>query len=493
MAYKSLQAFVEDLEKAGELHRISVPVDPYLEITEIADRISKGPAELNKALLFENVKGSDIPVLINAMGNEKRMAMALGVQQLDDLRTNLARLIDPKLPRGLGPTLGRVTEMVGALRSVGLKPKIVSHAPVQEVVLTGEHATLEGLPIITCWPEDGGPYITLPTVITRDPVTQVRNVGMYRVQVYDERTVGMHWQLHKGGAEHERTARELGQEQIPVAISLGGDPAVIWSGSAPLPPGIDEFLLAGWLRGKPVELVRCVTQPLEVPAQADIVIEGYVDPAESRMEGPFGDHSGYSTPPAPYPVLHITAVTRRRQPIYPTTIVGKPPMEDYWMGKATERLFLPLMQLFQGEIVDVNMPAAGVFHNLIFVSIKKRYPGHARKVINGLWGLGLMMLTKAIVVVDEDVDVQNLEEAYFHLWGNVDWSRDVIIQDGPVDALDHGSHNFAFGGRIGIDATRKLPAEGYTRGWPTAIEMSEAIKERVSRRWQQYGFKTEPR
>lgn len=489
MAYKNLQAFIKALGKAGELHRIPVPVDPYLEITEITDRVSKGPASQNKALLFERVRGSDMPVLINALGNEKRMAMALGVSQLEELRQNLARLIDPKLPRGLRPTLGRAGEMLGALRSVGLKPKIVSKAPVQEVVKTEEMATLVGIPILTCWPEDGGPYLTMTTVISRDPLTQVRNVGMYRVQVYDERTVGMHWQLHKGGAEHERTARELGQEQIPVAISLGGDPAIMWSGSAPLPPGIDEFLLAGWLRGKPVELVRCVSQPLEVPAHAEIVIEGYVDPAESRLEGPFGDHTGYYTPPDDYPVLHITAVTHRRSPIYPTTVVGQPPMEDYWMGKATERLFLPLMQLFQGEIVDVNMPAAGVFHNLIFISIKKRYPGHARKVINGLWGLGLMMLTKAIVIVDEDVDVQNLEEAYFHLWGNVDWSHDVIIQDGPVDALDHASYHFAFGGRIGIDATRKFPAEGYERGWPTPIAMSAEIKERVTRQWRQYGFK----
>ncbi len=488
MAYQNLQAFIDKLEKAGELHRITVPVDPYLEITEITDRISKGAAAHNKALLFERVKGSDMPVLINALGNEKRMAMALGVGELDDLRHNLAHLLDPKLPRGLRPTLSRAGEMLGALRSIGLKPRIVGNAPVQEVVKTGDNATLDGIPILTCWPADGGPYITMPTVISRDPLTQVRNVGMYRLQVYDNHTVGMHWQLHKGGAEHERVAREMGKEQIPVAVSLGGDPAIMWSGSAPLPPNVDEFLLAGWLRGKPVELTRCISQPLEVPAHAEIVIEGYVDPAESRLEGPFGDHTGFYTPPDHYPVLHITAITHRRRPVYPATVVGKPPMEDYWMGKATERLFLPLMQLFMGEIVDVNMPAAGVFHNLIFVSIKKRYPGHARKVINGLWGLGLMMLTKAIVIVDEDVDVQNPDEAYFHLFGNVDWSRDVIIQDGPVDALDHASYNFAFGGRIGIDATRKLPGEGYTRGWPDPIEMSAEIKERVARRWLQYGF-----
>lgn len=488
MAYKNLREFIKRLDDAGELHRITAPVDPYLEITEITDRVSKGPLEQNKALLFERVKGSEMPVLINALGGPRRMAWALGVEDLDELNQNLAKLVDLKLPQGMGPALGRATDLLGALRSIGLKPNIVRNAPVQEVVKTGAAATLAGIPILTCWPEDGGPYITMTTVISRDPVSGGRNVGMYRVQVYDERTVGMHWQLHKGGAEHERAARELGQERVPVAISLGGDPAVMWSGSAPLPPGIDEFLLAGWLRGKPVELVKCVSQPLEVPAAAEIVIEGYVDPAESRLEGPFGDHTGFYTPPDPYPVLHITAVTHRQDAIYPATVVGKPPMEDYWMGKATERLFLPLMKIFQGEIVDVNMPAAGVFHNLIFVSIKKRYPGQARKVINGLWGLGLMMLTKVIVIVDADVDVQNLDEAYFHLWGNVDWGRDVIVQDGPVDALDHGSHHFAFGGRIGIDATRKLPEEGYTRGWPTPIEMSEEIKARVTRRWSVYGF-----
>jgi 4-hydroxy-3-polyprenylbenzoate decarboxylase len=488
MAYKDLRDFIKHLEKSGELQRISVPVDPHLEITEITDKVSKGPREQNKALFFETVKGSEMPVLINSLGSPQRMAWALGVADLDELNLNLAKLVDLKLPQGFGATLGRAGEMFGALKAVGLKPKVLNKAPAQEVVKTGEDATLAGIPILTCWPDDGGPYITLPTVITRDPVSGGRNVGMYRLQVYDERTLGMHWQLHKGGAEHERLARERGGENIPVAVSIGGDPAVMWSGSAPLPPGVDEFLLAGWLRGRPVELVECVSQPLKVPADAEIVIEGYVDPTESRSEGPFGDHTGFYTPPDEYPVLHITAVTHRKDAIYPTTVVGIPPMEDYWMGKATERLFLPLMKLFLGEIVDVNMPASGVFHNLIFVSIKKTYPGHARKVINGLWGLALMSLTKTIVIFDEDVDVQNENEAYFHMFGNVDWSRDVLIQDGMVDALDHASYNFAFGGKIGIDATRKLPTEGYTRGWPKPVEMSEAIKERVTRRWSTYGF-----
>ncbi len=488
MAYKDLREFIRLLEKGGELVRIEAPVEARLEITEITDRVSKGPDAQNKALLFENVVGSEMPVLINMFGSARRMAWALGVRDLDDLNEKMARLIDPKPPKGLGPTVGRAKDMLGALKSAGLKPKIVKNAPVQQVVKTGEAASLAGIPILTCWPEDGGPFITLPTVITRDPVTGGRNVGMYRMQVYDDATTGMHWQLHKGGAEHEREAREAGEARIPVAVSLGGDPAVIWSGSAPLPPGVDEFLLAGWLRGKPVELVKCVSQPLEVPAHAEIVIEGYVDPDERRTEGPFGDHTGYYTPPDDYPVLHITAVTHRKDAIYPATVVGLPPMEDAWMGKATERLFLPLMKLFQGEIVDWNMPAAGVFHNLIFVSIKKRYPGHARKVINGMWGMGLMSLTKAIVIFDEDVDVQNEQEALFHMFGNVDWSRDVIIQDGPVDALDHASYNFAFGGKIGIDATRKLPAEGYARTWPALVAMGDEIKERVTRRWKLYGM-----
>ncbi|MEM4235349.1 MAG: menaquinone biosynthesis decarboxylase, partial [Candidatus Methanomethylicaceae archaeon] len=403
MAYRNLRDFIARLETAGELVRIQAPVSAHLEITEIVDRVSKGPANRNKALLFEQVKGYDIPLLINLFGSPRRMAWALGVEDLNELRDKMAALIRPELPRGLGQMLDRAGELWGALRAVGLGPKIVRNAPVQEVVLTGEQATLDRFPILQCWPKDGGRYITLPTVITRDPVSGIRNVGMYRLQVHDERTLGMHWQIHKGGAEHERKAIEANADRIPVAVSLGGDPAVIWAGSAPLPPDIDEFLLAGWLRGRPVELARCVTQPLEVPAEAEIVIEGYVDPDEKRPEGPFGDHTGYYTPVDEYPVMHITAITHRREPIYPTTVVGRPPMEDYWMGKATERLFLPLMRLFLPEIVDIHMPPEGVFHNLVFVSIRKRFPGHPRKVINGLWGLGLMMLAKCIIVLDEHV------------------------------------------------------------------------------------------
>ncbi len=487
MAYRDLREFIARLESAGELLRVRAPVSAHLEISEIVDRVSKGPAAQNRALLFENVKGYETPVLINAFGSARRMALALGVERLDELSDRLRSLLNLELPRGLGPMLDRAGEIWGALRSVGLGAKMVRTAPVQEVVRTDDAATLDRLPILHCWPKDGGRYITLPAVITRHPRTGTRNVGMYRLQVHDARTLGMHWQIHKGGAEHQRLASD-GRSLIPVAVSLGGDPAVMWCASAPLPPDVDEFLLAGWLRGKPVPLVKCVSQPLEVPADAEIVIEGYVDPAESRPEGPFGDHTGYYTPVEDYPVMYVTAVTHRQDAIYPATLVGRPPMEDYWMGKATERLFLPLIQLFLSEVVDIAMPPEGVFHNLVLVSIRKRFPGHARKVINGLWGLGLMMLAKAIVVFDEDVDVQNPSEAYWQMLGNVDWARDVVIQEGPTDALDHASYRFAYGGKIGIDATAKDASEGYPRQWPERVAMSEAIRELVTQRWAEYGL-----
>lgn len=486
MAYKDLSDYINQLEEAGELVRIKTPVSRDLEITEITDRVSKMPADKNKALLFENVENQEMPVLINAFGSEKRMAMALGVECLEDLRHNLAKLIDMKLPEGLGAAMGRATELFGALRAVGLKPSRTGNGFCQEVVHI-EDASLNDLPVLQCWPDDGGRYITLMQVITRDPETNQRNVGMYRVQVYDDKTAAMHWQRHKGGAEHERVAKEMEKPIIPAAIVLGGDPAQMWCASAPLPPGIDEYLLAGWLRGKPVTFVECVSQPLEVPADAEIVIEGYVDPNDQRLEGPFGDHTGFYTPADTFPTFHVTAITHRKNAIYPTTIVGKPPMEDYWMGKATERLFLPLMKLFQGEIVDVNMPAEGVFHNLIIVSIKKRFPGHPFKVCYGLWGLGLMMLAKAIVIVDEEVDVHNLSEVAWRVLGNVDWKRDVVVVDGPVDQLDHSAVRDSFGGKIGIDATAKGPSDGHERGWPQEIMMSEAIRKRVDEKWISYG------
>lgn len=488
MTFRDLRDFIRELEKRGELIRVRVPVDPELEITEIVDRISKAPAAQNKAILFESVRGSNMPVLINAFGSAARMALALNVDTLEQLNHDLAKTIDLKLPQGLGAALNRGRDLFGVLQSIGLGPKIVKSAPVQEVVITDRPA-LSKLPILKCWPLDGGKYITLMQVITRDPVTNVRNVGMYRLQVKDDQTLMMHWQRHKGGAEHQRVAQDVQKPRIPCAIAIGGDPASMWSASAPLPPNIDEYLLAGYLRGKPVEFVKCVSQPIEAPAHAEIVIEGYVDPNEHDVEGPFGDHTGFYTPADRFPIFHVTAITHRADAIYPTTIVGKPPMEDYWMGKATERLFLPLLRLFLGEVVDYNMPAEGVFHNLVIVSIKKRFPGHPQKVMFGIWGLGLMMLTKAIVVVDENVNVHDLQEVAWRVLGNVDWKRDITLVDGAVDQLDHSSVRDSFGGKIGIDATAKGPMDGHPRGWPTEIEMDPAIKALVDRRWTEYGIK----
>jgi len=487
MSVNNLREFIALLETEDQIAHVNVPVSPLLEITEITDRICKGLPAKNKALLFENLPGYDIPVLINVFGSAQRMARALGVNELNELNEQLSKVIDPRLPQGLREMLGRGQELLNVLRAIGLGPKKTRHAPVQEIVQR-ENPSMEFLPVLQCWPQDGGRFITLPQVITRDPQSGTRNVGMYRLQVVDERTLLVHWQRHKGGAEHERIAQAMHKESIPAAIVLGGDPASMWCSSAPLPPNIDEYLLAGYLRGAPVEFVDCVSQPLEVPSEAEIVIEGYVDPNEHQPEGPFGDHTGYYTPVEPFPVFHVTAITRRSEPIYPTTIVGIPPMEDVWMGKATERVFLPLMRLFLPEIVDVNMPSEGVFHNLVLVSIQKRFPGHARKVLSGLWGLGLLTLAKTIVVFDEWVDVQNLSQAAWQALGNVDWSHDILITEGPTDHLDHASRHHSFGGKIGIDATAKLPEEGYTRSWPDVIRMDSAVRERVDQIWEELGL-----
>lgn len=484
---KDLREFIDLLETKNQLVRIDRPVSAQLEITEITDRVCKSPAQQNKALLFENVTGSDLPILINAFGNRERMSWALGVEDLEELNQHLAAIIDPRLPKGLRETIGRGQELLDVLRSIGMGPKKVNRAPVQEIVET-DHPSINFIPVLQCWPEDAAPFITLPQVITRDPQSKIRNVGMYRLQVVDEQTLLVHWQRHKGGAEHARVARQIEDERIPAAVVLGGDPASMWCSSAPLPPDIDEYLLAGYLRGKPVEFIDCVSQPLEVPANAEIVIEGYINPNEHLPEGPFGDHTGYYTPIEPFPVFHVTAVTHRSQPIYPTTVVGIPPMEDVWMGKATERIFLPLIRLFLPEIVDVNMPAEGAFHNLVLVSMKKRFPGHARKVISGLWGLGLLSLSKALVVMDEWVDVQNLSQAAWQALGNVDWSHDVIHLDGPVDHLDHASYQHSFGGKIGIDATAKLPDEGYSRTWPQVVHMDPDVKAKIDQIWEDLGI-----
>jgi 4-hydroxy-3-polyprenylbenzoate decarboxylase len=480
MAVSDLRELIAHLERRRQLRRITVPVSRDLEITEIVDRVSKTRGESNVALLFERVEGSDMPVLVNAFGSEERMALALGVERLDQLGERIARLLDLKLP---GSFLDKLKKLGTLLDVAKAAPRRVDGAPCQEIVETSS-PSLAALPALTCWPEDGGRYITLPAVFTRDPSTGARNVGMYRLQIFDERTLGMHWQLHKGGAEHEHKATA----RMPVAIALGGDPALIYAASAPLPPGIDEVVFAGWLRGSGVEMVACRTIDLEVPAQAEIVLEGYVDPAERRREGPFGDHTGYYSLARDYPVFHLTALTRRARPIYPTTIVGRPPQEDYWLGKATERIFLPVMKLMLPEIVDLNMPAEGVFHNLVIVSIRKRYPGQARKVMTALWGMGLMMLAKTIVVVSEHVNVHDLSEVAWRATGNIDPKRDLMILEGPMDDLDHAAVRHRYGGKLGIDATEKGPLDELGQPWPHEIRMTDEMRERVTRRWKDYGL-----
>jgi 4-hydroxy-3-polyprenylbenzoate decarboxylase len=480
MAFSDLRDFLARLEKDGRLRRVTAPVSRDLEITEIVDRVSKTRGDGNVALLFERVDGFDMPVLVNAFGSQARMATALEVERLDELGERIAKLLDARLPGTFSERLRKLGTLIDVVRAA---PKTVEQAPCQEIVETAS-PSLAGLPILQCWPGDGGRYITLPAVFTRDPLTGARNVGMYRLQVFDDRTLGMHWQTHKGGAEHEHRA----SSRMPVAIALGGDPAMIYAASAPLPPGLDEVVFAGWLRGRGVEMVRCRTVDLEVPANAEIVLEGWVEPSERRLEGPFGDHTGYYSLARDYPVFHLSAVTRRARPIYPTTIVGRPPQEDYWLGKATERIFLPIMRLMLPEIVDVNMPAEGVFHNLVIVSIRKRYPGQARKVMQALWGMGLMMLAKTIVVVSEHVNVHDLSEVAWRATGNIDPRRDLIVLDGPMDDLDHAALRHRFGGKLGVDATEKGPLDDVTQAWPEEIRMSDAVRERVTQRWKEYGL-----
>ncbi|MBI2156224.1 MAG: menaquinone biosynthesis decarboxylase [Candidatus Rokubacteria bacterium] len=484
MSVRDLREFAAHLERAGRLRRVGVPVSRDLEIAEIADRVSKSAGERNVALLFERVDGFDMPVLVNAFGAADRMAAALGVTRLDELAERVAKLLDLRMPGTFAEKLAKLGTLFDVVRA---GPRRVTQAPCQEVVET-QHPSLAALPVLRCWPGDGGRYITLPGVFTRDPRTGARNVGMYRLQVFDDRTLGMHWQTHKGGAEHERVALEAAGQRMPVAIALGGDPAMIYAASAPLPPGVDEVVFAGWLRGQGVELVRCVTNDLDVPAQAEIVLEGWVDPRERRLEGPFGDHTGYYSLAREYPVFHLTAVTRRARPIYPTTIVGRPPQEDYWLGKATERLFLPIIRMMLPEVVDMNMPAEGIFHNLVIVSIRKRYPGHARKVMSALWGLGLMMLAKTIVVVSEHVNVHDLSEVAWRATGNIDPKRDLVLLEGPMDDLDHAALRHRFGGKLGVDATEKGPLDDVGQPWPEEIRMSEEIRALVARRWKDYGL-----
>ncbi len=481
MAYKDLRDYLDRLERGGGLVRIHTPVDPHLEITEIADRVVKkgGPA-----LLFEKVKGSPFPLVINLFGTPDRMKLALEVEDLEEIGQEMVDLIEPELPTSFMEKLKALPKLK---KMVDFIPKRVKTGPCKEVILKGDQVNLLELPVMKCWPLDGGPFITLPLVFTKDPETGARNCGMYRMQVFDEKTTGMHWHVHKDGARHYLKAERRG-EPLEVAVALGCDPATIYAATAPLPPDMDEMLFAGFLRKAPVELVKCETVDLEVPAQAEFVLEGYANPGERRIEGPFGDHTGYYSMADPYPVFHVTCITRRGKPIYPSTIVGKPPMEDCHIGKATERIFLPLMKKQLPEIVDMNLPVEGVFHNLAIISIDKQYPGHARKVINALWGMGQMMFTKIIIVVDSWVNVHDWSQVVWRMGNNVDPARDIIITQGPVDVLNHASPLPNFGGKMGIDATKKWKEEGFEREWPPDIEMSQEIKNLVNQRWKEYGL-----
>jgi 4-hydroxy-3-polyprenylbenzoate decarboxylase len=476
MSFTDLRDWLDHLRAAGELHEVDVEVDPDLEITEITDRTVKagGPA-----LYFRHVKGSQLPLVINQFGTRRRACMAFGVDDLDELGERVSEVLEMTPPEGMMNKL----RALGRLKSLAdSRPRSVSSGPCQEIVL--DPPSLDGLPIMTCWPGDGGPYITLPAVITSDPRSGQRNVGMYRVQKLDSTTLAMHWQIHKDGAADWRGMGE----RMDVAIALGVDPITCYTASAPLPKHIDELMLSGFLRGKPVEVVRCRTVDLEVPARAEIVIEGHIVRGELHDEGPFGDHTGYYTPVEPFPVVHVTAVTMRRDAIYPSIVVGVPPAEDAWLGKITERLFLPAVRLTLPELVDYDLPVAGAFHNLCIVAIRKSFPGQARKVMHAVWGTGLMALTKGVVVVDAHIDPHDYEQVMWQVGANVDPARDIELASGPLDHLDHAPTHQFVGGKIGIDATAKWEAEGYVRGWPEAIEMRHEIRTLVDRRWAEYGL-----
>ena len=545
LAYDDLRDWIKALEKQGELKRIREEVSPDLEITEITDRVSKigarsGAGECaapqkyapgGPALLFENVKGHPgHKVFINQFGSERRMALALGVNRLDEIAERIHGLMNVKPPEGLFDKL-KMLPQLSALTSAFPKTVSAKDAPCKEVILR-DNFDLRQFPILKCWPHDGGPFITLPCVHTRDPRTGKRNIGMYRMQVFDGQTTGMHWQRQKVAAEHyrealralaaagaegdPRTARvaamaesaggavaipdgpigglpqvavgHLKGSRLEVAVAIGTDPATTFAAIVPAPPEVEEFMIAGFLRGKPVEIVKCETVDLEVPAHAEIILEGYVELGELRTEGPFGDHTGFYTMTDEYPVFHITCITHRKDPIYAATIVGKPPMEDAWMGKAVERIFLPAMKMQIPELVDIHLPVEGVFHNLMIVSIRKSYPGQARKVMNAIWALGQAMFTKCIVVVDEDCDVQDVGEVVLRVTNNIDPERDIQFTLGPVDSLDHASRLPNYGSKMGIDATRKWKAEGFERPWPAMIEMDSATKAKVDALWARLGL-----
>jgi 4-hydroxy-3-polyprenylbenzoate decarboxylase len=522
LAYNDLRDWMAALERAGELQKIRTEADPILEIAEITDRVSKSSPEKygagGPALLFLNIKGHPgAQLLINQFGSERRMRLALEVHALDEIADRIRAFMDVKSPQGF---LDKV-KMLPMVAEMGkFFPKTVTSGSCKEVIRRDKFSLLD-FPILQCWPKDAGRFITLPCVITRDPKTGKRNVGMYRMQVYDERTAGMHWQRQKVAAEHYREALrgaaassqsagrwpsaaasvdimarssggavlaegERPSGKMEVAVAIGTDPALTFSAIVPAPPDVEEFIIAGFLRQKPVELVKCETVDLEVPADAEIVLEGYVNLDELRSEGPFGDHTGFYSLEDLYPVFHVTCLTHRKDPIYATTIVGKPPMEDGWMGKAVERIFLPLMKLTIPELVDVNLPLEGVFHNLMIVSIRKSYPGQARKVMNAIWSLGQAMFTKCILVVDEDVNVHDVGEVTLKVLNNIDPERDIQFTLGPVDSLDHASRLPNYGSKMGVDATRKWPSEGFTRPWPDEINMDSKTKSLVDSKWKAF-------
>ncbi len=480
MPYKNLQQFIKELETLGELHRVTAEVEHELEITEIADRISKscGPA-----LLFERVRGFSYPLLINAFGSYKRMQLALSCKSFDEIAVRLESNIKMRPPEGF---MDKIRMLFTLKEIAGFIPKKVKTAPCQENIYT-DGLLLDRLPVLKCWPHDGGPFITLPIVITKDPDTGIQNTGMYRMQKYDNLSTGMHWQYNKDGTRHFDKYKNR-KQRMDVAVALGGSPAVTYAASAPLPPDIDEFIFAGFLESRPVEIVKAKTVDLFVPAEADFIIEGYVDPDEDRIEGPFGDHTGFYSAADIYPVFHVTALTCRNDAIYPATIVGKPPMEDCYMAKATERVFLPMLKFLIPEIVDMELPIEGVFHNCALISIDKKYPGQAKKVINALWGLGQMASTKFVAIFDKDINLRDSGTVVWKLLNNVDPKRDLLMSEGPLDALDHSAPYPNFGGKMGIDATRKTREEGMGRDWPDEIVMSREIKDKVVKRWKEYGF-----
>lgn len=475
MKWNNLKDFINFLESKNELVRISEEIDPVLEIAEITDRVSKarGPA-----LLFENVKGSTFPLVINLFGSYQRMSWALGYEDMEIAAEKLREIFKTEPPDNFWEKLKMIPKAAQIAKAL---PKVTKTAPCQEIVW--DEVDLNKLPILKCWPDDGGKFITLPMVITKDPESGRRNVGLYRMQVLDKTSTAMHWQIHKVGAHHYKLYQQKNQK-IPVAVAIGGDPILTYTATAPLPPQVDEFMFAGFLKGERVPMVKCLTQDIEVPASADFILEGYIDPSEDLVdEGPFGDHTGYYTPVEKFPRFHITKITQRKNPTYLTTIVGIPPMEDEFLGKATERLFLPLVQVTFPEVKDMNLPPEACFHNLCILSIEKSYPGHAQKIMHSLWGMGQMMFCKCFVVVDHDVDVHNTTEILWRVSNNIDPKRDICFVEGPVDHLDHASPRQFIGSKMGIDATRKWKEEGYDRTWPQDIVMDETTKRHIDAIW----------